>query len=385
MRFGIPVFMAALAFSAAGASAEQDKARPLTVALFSNMGSFSSSGDGAEGSQNIGYLQMVYATPAWGAGFTTSYAAVDYKTGASDDRYTRSTLTDTAVTSFYNIKKGTFRARLGLDLGLPTGQATQTSAELAASITDDIYEDLLLLNNYGSGLNVAGHMALSWQTGRVTFGLGARYLMAGAYDPMSDREQDEFDPGDSLMTLGSILFSFGNQGSILMNLSRTMQGHDKQDGVDIFRNGDITALEIRFLRDWGSSLSTSLVGLTRQQERNERLYADENYKSETGNANANSMDLFLEMAWISSGALTLTGVLGYKSVDANDYPEDDYLYDGGRTKYYVEPGLRWSFSRTKLVSLKLRYSSMDDKKDSFSPNGATYSVYNADIGIIMGF
>ncbi|MDH5509277.1 MAG: hypothetical protein OEZ32_02870 [Nitrospinota bacterium] len=385
MRFVISVLAAAVALSAAGASAEQDSTKPLTVGIFSNIGSFSASGSGVEGSQSLAYLQMIYASPTWGAGFTSSYAAVDYTTGAAADRYQRSTVTDTAVTSFYNVKSGALRARFGVDLGLPTGQATQTSEELSRSITDDIYEDLLLLNNYGSGMNMAAHLALSYQTGRITWGLGARYLTAGAYDPMSDREQDEFDPGDSLLALASVLFSFGDRGSALLNLSRTSQGHDKQNGKDIFRNGDIMALEIRLFRDWGSSLSTSLVALERQQDKNERLYADEQYKSETGNANANSTEVFLETAWTRSDALVLTGVLGYKSVAANDYPEDDYLHDGGRTKLYIEPGLRWSISKSKLLSLKLRYSTVDDQKDSFSPAGATYSVYNVDIGIIMGF
>ncbi|MDH5638510.1 MAG: hypothetical protein OEZ04_08465 [Nitrospinota bacterium] len=385
MRFGISVLVAAMALSSIGASAEQDSAKPLTVGVFTNTGSFSASGSGVEGSQSIAYLQMIYTSPSWGAGFTSSYASVDYTTGAADERYKRSTMTDTAVTTFYNAKRGALRARFGIDLGLPTGQATQTSEELSRSITDDIYEDLLLLNNYGSGLNMAAHLALSYQTGSITWGFGARYLTAGAYDPMSDREQDEFDPGDSLLALASVLFSFGEQGSALVNLSRTTQGHDKQNGKDIFRNGDIMALEFRLLRDWGSSLSTSLVALERQQDKNERLYANEQYKSETGNANANSTEVFLETAWTSSDALIFTGVLGYKSVTANDYPEDDYLYDGGRTKFYVEPGLRWSLSKSALVSLKLRYSTVDDQKDSLSPDGATYSVYNVDMGIIMGF
>ena len=385
MKITATVLAAVLALGASSALAEQEKNKPLTVAIFSNMGSFSASGEDADGSQSIAYLQMVYATSSWGVGFTSSYANADYKTSASNERYQRSTMTDTALTSFYNIKRNNFRARLGLDLGIPTGQETQTAEELGRSISDDIYQDLLLINTYGSGFNMAGHMSLSYKTGPVTLGLGARYLVAGAYDPMSDREKDEFDPGDSLMALVSVLFNVGEKGGALFNLSRTTQGKDKQDGVDIFRNGDITALEIRLMNEWFGDLSTSLVGVARQQEKNERIYSGKSYKVETGNANANSTEVFMEMAYTMSDPLVLTGVLGYKMVDANDYPEDDYLYDGGRTKYYVEPGLRWSFSKRTLLSLKLRYSGIDDKKDSFSPNGATYSVYNADLGLIMGF
>ncbi|MDH4183640.1 MAG: hypothetical protein OEV92_05420 [Nitrospinota bacterium] len=380
-------FAAALIlFAATGvAAAQRGEDKPLTLALFVNGGSFKASGVDADGTQNIGYAQLIYTTSKWGAGVTTSYAATDYLTSTSHERFTRSSMTDTAITTFYNIQSGQMRARFGVDFGLPTGKATQTAAELVKNIADDISQDLLMMNSYGSGLNVAPHLALSYGMGAWTWGLGARYLVAGSYDPMSDRNRDVFDPGDSLMLVLSAMATLNEESSLLVNLSRVIQDKDKQDGREIFRNGDITSVEIRYIREWAGDISTALVGAMRQQDKNQRIYEGTKYKVETGNANANAMETYLEMAQKRSRRLTLTGVVGFKSVQANNYKKEDYLYDGGRTKIFLEPGVRWSFGEDKMLSLKARYSSIDDKADVFSPGGATYSVTNLDLGVIMSF
>ena len=375
---------AALSAGAAQAAVD-DGEKPVTLAVFSNMGSFKASGAEADGTQNIGYLQLIYSPGDWGAGVTSSLAATDYVSPISPERLKRSGMTDTSIVTFYNMRVGDVMTRFGVDLGLPTGKASQTSKELVRNIADDINQDLLLVNSYGAGLNVAGHLAVSYTSGGLTWGLGARYLVAGAYDPMSDMEKDKFDPGDSLLGIVSLLYEINPDTRILFSYSRTIQARDKQDGKDIFRNGDAGALELRLMREWEEGLTAALTLSSRAQDKNERLYSQNVFKTETGNSNANSAEAAVEAAWKQSGKLTLTGAAGYKSVQANGYPEKDYLYDGGRTRWFAEPGARWSLARDITVSAKLRYAQISDNQDNFSPAGATYKVTTIDLGLIMGF
>jgi hypothetical protein len=378
--------VAALALAGGPAAAEEDgEAKPITLAVFSNMGSFKASGANADGTQNIGYFQLIYATRDWGIGATSAYAATDYVSTLSKERLKRSGMTDASIVTYYNHRAGDFMARCGVDVSIPTGKASQTSKDLTKNIADDINQDLLLINSYGSGLNVAGHLALSYKTGALTWGMGLRYLVAGAYDPMSDKEKDIFDPGDSLLAMASALYNVSPEDRALLNFSRTMQGKDKQDGKAIYRNGDVSSAELRYMRDWADGLMTTLILAARQQDKNERLYSGDQYKTETGNSNANTTEAGLEMAWKQSSNLLLTGAGGYKSAKANGYQVKDYLYDGGRTRWFIEPGVRWTFYNDLLLSLKARYTEIKDNKDYFSPNGATYKVNNVDLGLIMGF
>lgn len=386
MRLAIAVLAAWAAWGAAAAAAAVDEGeKPVTLAVFSNMGGFKASGASADGTQNIGYFQLIYSPGDWGVGITSSMASTDYLTPIAPERLKRSGLTDTSIVTFYNMRVGDVMTRFGVDLGLPTGKASQTSKELVRNIADDINQDLLLVNSYGAGFNVAGHLAVSFTSGGLTWGFGARYLVAGAYDPMSDVAKDKFDPGDSLLAVASLLYEINPDNRALLSYSRTIQAKDKQDGKDIFRNGDTGALELRLMREWDEGLMTTLSLSTRSQDKNERLYAGNVFKTETGNANANASEVTLEAAWKSSGQLTLTGAAGYKTVQANGYPEKDYLYDGGRTRWFAEPGARWSFSKDFTASVKMRYAEIRDKQDNFSPGGATYKVSAFDLGLIMGF
>jgi len=376
-------FVSALVFPSYEAYALTDK--PWLMALYANYGRFDANKANSDGAQSIGYFQLVYDKSKWGAGITSSYNSVSYQAGRATDSYDLSGFTDTALTTFYNKRIKKANLRFGVDIGLPTGKNAVTVQNLSRVIVDDVREDLLLLNTYGAGFNVAPNFAATYNTGSVTWGLGGRYLFAGEYDPTTDFAGDSFDPGDSLSVVASALTSISASDSLFLTLIYTTYGKDKQGGRDVFRNGDIYTFEARYVKRFIEDLTSTLAFVFKKQDKNERLQEGAVLKSETGNSNANVLEFLFENIYRYSRRFSLTAVTGYKTVGSNDYGEDDSFQDAGRDKIYIEPGAIWKFGESAYSTFKLRYSRLNDKKDAFSPEDTTYNVLNLDIGVVLSF
>jgi len=379
----IASFIPAFVFPAYEASAKSEK--PWLMAFYSNLGKFDASKANSDGSQSVEYFQLVYSKRKWGAGLTSSYNSVSYRAGRATDSYDLSGLTDTALTTFYNKRMRKANLRFGLDLGLPTGKNAVSIEKLSRVIVDDVREDLLILNTYGAGFNVAPNFAATYNTGSVTWGLGARYLFAGEYDPTTNFAGDNFDPGDSLSVVVSSLASISKSDSLFLTLIYTTYGKDKQGGRDVFRNGDIYTLEARYVKRFMENLTSTAAFIFKRQNKNERLQEGADLKSETGNSNANVMDFLFENIYRYSRRFSITAVTGYKTVGSNDYGEGDTFQDGGRDKFYIEPGAIWKFSESAYSTFRLRYSRLNDKKDAFAPEDTSYNVLNLDLGVVFSF
>ncbi|VAX18400.1 hypothetical protein MNBD_NITROSPINAE04-1641, partial [hydrothermal vent metagenome] len=107
--------------------------------------------------------------------------------------------------------------------------------------------------------------------------------------------------------------------------------------------------------------------------------------AELSNSNNNSWEIFANNIYRRSRKLWLMGMLGYKSVSANGYSLGDALYDGGRGKVYIEPGVSWFFSKAMYATGRARYSKIDDRQDAFSAKDAAYNVFNIDLGLVYSF
>ncbi len=387
MRYVKPAIAVAVALAVVSwrPVAFADENKPWYVGVSANYGHFSASGVESDGTQTIGYFQLVYDNRKWGAGVTSSFASTSYTVGSASSGFDLSGLNDTALTTCYNTNIGKLNLRVGVDLGLPTGQTGLETENLGRSIYEDIREDLLLLNTYGEGLNIAPHFAASIRTGMFTWGLGGRYLNSGEYDPTSDVDGDEFNPGDSYTIVVSSLLKPGETDMVLLTLMRTTFGVDTQGGDDVFRKGDMISLDVRYTHIWSDNTMTTLVAVYSQQDKNERLSEGDVLKSETGNSNANTKEISIVNQYMYDRRITYTGVAGYKVADANEYGESDSLYDGGRDKIYVEPGLVWRLNKEAYTTFKLRYAIINDKKDGYSSQDATYNVYNIDLGLVYLF
>lgn len=377
--------LAAIALTAGAAGAQEAGERPWLVSLNVNHGSFSTGDIDADGTQTLSYAQVAYEAERWGVAAAGSYAATSYDTEASERRFEASAFRDTTLSGYYRFAKGGLAARAGLDVTLPTGKSAFESSELARVMTDDVREDLLLAHTYGGGLNVNPSLALTYKTGPVIWGAGVKYLFVGEYNPTTDADGDDFDPGDVLTGILSALVDGGRAGKLLLTATYTRAGADRQGGREVFREGDSLALEARGIRQWTEAWRSTIGLILGIQEKNERLGDGDVLRSETGNANGDSLEILTTNVYRLASRVSLTGILGYKKVEANGYSDGDALHDAGRSVLYLEPGGAYYLRDDLYVMFRLRYTRVSDKKDAFSPKDAAYDVINADAGVVYSF
>ncbi|MBI4667088.1 MAG: hypothetical protein HY751_11850 [Nitrospinae bacterium] len=358
---------------------------PWLLTISSNYGKWSASDVTSDGNQALGLVQLSYSPGDWGAAVSGTYAKTSYKSATSENRFDVSTLADSDLSLFYMYKTGGLTLRGGLDARLPTGKHSFSTEQLATVMVDELNQELMLLNTYGGGLNIIPNLVAVFSVKPFTFGAGLRYELTGEYDPTTDTEGDNFNPGDRLLALVNGSFSFSDSDIVMLTLSYLNLTRDKQGGADVFRQGDTYSADMKYFRAWGD-MFTSILGVTyKTQAKNESLSSESFLLSEASNSNNNILDIYANGTYRYSKEIAIQGVVGVKFVGANGYLEDDPLYDAGLDKIYVEPGVTWYFTESAYVSGKIRYSRIKNKKDALSEADAVYSLYNADVSFVYGF
>lgn len=381
-------FLCFMTFSAS--FAEEDAAKKeiggLTVSATGNYGTWSSIAGDNSGSQGLAYFQAAYDGDSWGLAATGKGSKTSYKTVLGEERLDFTTLTDTSVSSYYSHKIGDLMLRGGVDLSLPTGKHAYSSSELGRIVTDPLSQDLMMLNTYGAGTNFIPHfMAVHKASDQLTVGGGLRYELTGPYDPTTDISDDNLDPGDRLMLMANGAWIATDNDYFLLSFMYNYSGVDKQEGTEIFRTGDMYSLEARYIRKWEEAFNSIFSLSYRQQEKNQMLSEGNVLNSELSNSNNNSWEAYVNNVYRYSDDFSFTGMAGYKQVFPNGLNEDEALFDGGRWKAYVEPGIMWFLSPVNYLSGKARYSYILDKKDAFASDDSGYNVFNVDIGYTYSF
>jgi hypothetical protein len=279
-----------------------------------------------------------------------------------------------------------FTLSLGVDVTFPMGKADYTNEELSQLIIDPISNDLMIANVYGEGLNIIPHATAIFQaTSKLTMGLGVRYEVTGEYDPTSDTANDNFNPGDRLLALVNTAYEIDAGRFLIFTATYFRLGTDVQGGKEIYRSGDAMTAELRYIHSWWAAFSSVLSVKIRTQQPNEAVDQTATLISEQNNSNNDYLELFLNNIYRYSSDFSFLALAGYKQALENEYATDSLLYDAGRSKYFIEPGMMWFLNRNLYFTAKFRYSIVADKQDAFSPIDTNYTIWNADAGIVYAF
>jgi hypothetical protein len=91
------------------------------------------------------------------------------------------------------------------------------------------------------------------------------------------------------------------------------------------------------------------------------------------------------VGYVIDDVWTVQGVVEIKHVFANDYPEGDPLFDGGRTKVAVGPTVTWLPHRRFGIEGGFRYFFMDVERSPFFPQSGTINGVHADLRVLYRF
>ncbi len=368
---------AALALATAGAAASA-AADEWTARTGVHLDAWS--GAGQDGHQVLAPLSLFFDTPLWGVSIRGAVGTSERDPGGGRPSGDFTGLTDTTLSGYYRLIVADVEIRLGLNLDLPTGVARLKTRDLAA-IQD---EDLALLERFGEGFDVNPTVSAYRNFGRFGIGGGIGYLRTGEYDTTKDVPGDDIDPGDELTVTALADVFLADALRLVTSVSWTTFGSDELGGREIFREGD--EIDLRASLEWRPEpwwVIVSVRDIVRFKA--ERLDAAGRLRTESRNSRGNDLRGSVTVGYIFDDVWTVEGVVEVKHVLANDYPESDPLFDGGRTKVAVGPTLVWTPHRRFGIETGIRYFFMDVDRSPFFPRAGTINGVHADLRVTYRF
>jgi hypothetical protein len=342
------------------------------------------SANGSSG-QGTGYevlvpLGIFYDTPTWGLAARGSAGSSQHDLDAAPSA-SMTGFTDTTVSGYYRLRlSGGTDIRFGLDMDLPTGVSRLKTRDLPA-IQD---EDLVALQRFGEGFDVNPTVIVYHNFGDWGLGGGIGYLFAGEYDPTEDIPNDDFDPGDelSVSALGDVFL-----GDVWRLIGRATYTHfttDERGGIEVFREGDEIDLGVSL--EWRPEPWWAVASVRDIYHfKSDRINAAGQVAEESKNSLGNEIRAGVTVGYIIDDAWTVRGIVDFRYVAANDYASNNVLYDGGRFKIAVGPGVTWTLSRTFALDASVRWFYLDAERSPTFPLGATINGVHADMRVTYRF
>jgi hypothetical protein len=341
------------------------------------------SANGSSGQGN-GYellvpLGIFYDTPLWGVSARGSAGTSRHDLDAAPSA-SMTGFTDTTLSGYYRLRVSETEIRFGLDMDLPTGVARLKTRDLPA-VQD---EDLVALQRFGEGFDVNPTVIVYRNFGDWGLGGGVGYLWTGEYDPTKDIASDDFNPGDelSLSVLGDVFL--GDVWRLIGRVAYTHFTTDEQGGLEIFREGDEINLGVSLEwrpEPWWAILSLQDI----YRFKADRLNAAGQLGEESQNSRGNEIRGAVTVGYIIDDVWTVRGTMDIRYVAANDYATSAALYDGGRFKIAVGPGVTWTLSRTFALDASVRWFYLDAERSPIFPAGATINGVHADLRVTYRF
>ncbi len=131
----------------------------------------------------------------------TAYSSAHTEDGS--ERNQLSHFTDTALSASYAYtNEERWGLLAGVEVNLPTGKAQLSPQERRAEFGQD--GNFFLVDDFGEGTNIGAYLGASRQFADANAAIHGGYIARGEYDPTSDIERDELDPGDELVLFGTV-------------------------------------------------------------------------------------------------------------------------------------------------------------------------------------
>ena len=338
------------------------------------------SGAGQNGHQVLAPFGLAWNSPSWGARLRGAIGTTERDPGGGLPDGSVTGFTDTTLSGYYRLAIGALEVRAGLDLDLPTGQSSLKSRDLAA-VQD---EDLALLERFGEGFDVNPTLSVYRSFGIVGIGAGVGYLYRGSYDRTQDFVNDDLDPGDELTALVLADVLLGDAWRLLGQVGFTTYGTDERGGKETFQEGD--EVDLRAAVEWRPEPWWVVVAVRDViRTKAERLNTAGRLTTEPRNSRGNDFRAGVTAGYILDDVWNLALAVELRYVAANDYPESNPLFDGGRTKVAVGPSVTWTPDRRFGVEGTARYFFMDAERSPVFPQAGTIHGVHLDLRVLYRF
>ncbi len=351
------------------------------------------------GNQNTGLFQLsfVSSAPSSQSGIMLLGNYVEtglvYKNDNSKSDLSLNLLTDVTVSTFYQFAPlPILQLRLGLDINLPTGKTDFSNEQIDSLFIDNIVSELMPISSFGKGIgfspNIIGTLAIGES---MQVGFGARYEFTDKYNPTSEVDGDIFNPGDSLMLLGSFMFAFPNASRIVIDGQAVFTTRDRDETLgDVFKQGDQYKVSGRYVIPY-QALRVTLGLSYSTQGKNQENVTGGGVVTEDRNTNNNQWETYISGAYAFTRSFTLNWNYDYKKTLSNNLDSANPLFDGGWSKHTVGVGVIVDISKSLYVTANTSVFRLKNSADimqvdaSGKPIDADYDGINTDVGFVYSF
>jgi hypothetical protein len=316
--------------------------------------------------------------------FDTAYASatVDHSDGSDSSL---SSMTDSLVGVSYAFPELPVGLILGLDVNLPTGKATLSESERGAEAGER--NDLFEVDDFGEGLNVGLSLGLIKELGAVNLLLDGGYIFYGEYNPTDEIPDDDLDPGDQLLLIGTLNWPVSPRVGFNIFAAYSHFSEDQVNGEDSFQEGDkfVIGGDIRL------AYSPFTVILSLQdvlQAKNKDFTAEPgSLETETENSNGNEFFAFLDVVYDYSPNLLFRGIGDIRYYGESDRKSEisGLPYEGKRIRYAFGPGFSYAFNEQLACNGLIKIFIMDQERDILLDEDVTFQGFNLAVGVTYTF
>lgn len=293
------------------------------------------------------------------------------------------TVSDTALSAAYTqILQNGWDIRYNLDYNIPTGKASLAGIEKFAIMDGNLVSQ----TRFGEGHNITpGFVVSKALNSNSAVGMGLSHTVRGSYDPNSDVENDQLNPGNE--TRLTLQGQYGAEkfmliGGVVYTKSETTQF----DSLDYFRKGDRRDVNLTGIFAFPYA-QTIILGM-RYGAQNSDTYVSSitgNFDKEGRNINGNSKYISAEYIkkWRDMHSFKL--MADWLKHDANSYDQFNDLYNAGRIKYSFGAGYEFKLDNHGRISIAVRDFKMNDKATPATLVDTKYSGFNVTVGLNVAF
>ena len=329
-------------------------------------------------------LGMAYKQEHYSVSMETAYVNATVEPSAeSTARFSHLTDTLLSVAYTYSFPERPLGIIAGLNLNLPTGREQLSEREHTAEAGQQ--NDLFEVDNFGDGFNAGLSLGLVGDIGEFSLGIEGAYIFNGRFDPGSDSDDDELDPGDQILGIALLGWQAASRLTLDAFVAYSHFFPDHVDGEENFREGDnvVVGGNLRYERD-PLGIVVSLQGTVPQKD---DLLIAERLRTEPQNSSGNDFFGLVDMTYRPSQKLILR-VLGdiryYGESDLND-EFTGLPFEGRRVRYAIGPGIIYGLNAHLSCNSLLKYFHMTSEPDVTEDEDVTFRGLNLDVGFTYTF
>ncbi len=341
--------------------------------------------------ETVGYevtfpVGLTYTWRDFTLAVNTAYGSANVYPGSGSSSSIDS-ITDMRVAATYGIKGLPVGLFAGVELNVPSGTERLGSVQRLAEAGQN--HDIFEVDDFGKGFDAIVSLGVADTFGPFSLAVNTRYRNNGEYDPTTDRDDDDIDPGDQILLDGLLKWKLASLISLDASAAHVIFSEDRVNGSDAFQEGPKTTIGGRLWLNTHIHRPVRLaVGLQSTiQGKNKILGVDNSLETESQNSNGRELFAQLNLLYESSPrlALRMVGDLRHYGESPRKDTETDRPYTGQRVRYAFGPGVMYTPGKRIVLQSLVKYFVMTRERDILTPDETTYRGVNLSVGITYKF